>query len=156
MLHLFVAFFGQFDAMVGNHLMNLAILVPFTLCMANNHQQSRFHHVGCWMCLYEGVLRVALLSYLAGGLKKRSLQAALDLTQDYSFFFPNTTSPQHHQNDTTLVSAIDSPHLRDHNDTTLTSSRHHLTRPPQCQKTYPKASQPQSPPAPTAPPRNAQ
>lgn len=42
--HLFVPFVGQFDAVVGHHLMDLTILIAFGLRMSNQYDEPWFDH----------------------------------------------------------------------------------------------------------------
>lgn len=44
MSHLFMPFVGQFDAVVGHHLMDLTILIAFGLRMSNQYDEPWFDH----------------------------------------------------------------------------------------------------------------
>lgn len=47
MSYLFVAFFGELDAVIRDHLMDLAVLIALGLCMADEDDEAWFDHFCC-------------------------------------------------------------------------------------------------------------
>jgi hypothetical protein len=56
--HLLVAFIGQFDAVIGYHLVDFPVLVPFGLRMSDEDDEAWFDHGCCFSILLCSVCQV--------------------------------------------------------------------------------------------------
>lgn len=56
--HLLVAFFCELDSVIRDHLVDLAVLISFRLCMADEDYETRFAHGFCVVSQFFALWRL--------------------------------------------------------------------------------------------------